>query len=253
MALHFIFLENMSAPKGADVSALPKSVTIVGDEAHHAIRVKRLAAGDFVRLANGQGATATARIERTMKSSAGFEILTLIEPPGWTLAPQPSVPIEVFASPPKGDRLSTMVDMLGQIGVVRYTPLLTERTEVSANDHKRQRLERVAVETLKQCGRPWLLEIGEPVSFADALTPASHSPTTIYVGDGDGKSLPVLRPTITPGTTVRLLIGPEGGLSPRELGQADSAGATRLALGPHILRTESAAVVGAAALQSWLG
>ena len=170
MALHFIFLENMSAPKGADVSALPKSVTIVGDEAHHAIRVKRLAAGDSVRLANGHGATATARIERTMKSSAGFEILTLIEPPGWTLAPQPSVPIEVFASPPKGDRLSTMVDMLGQIGVARYTPLLTERTEVSANDHKRQRLERVAVETLKQCGRPWLLEIGEPLSFADALT-----------------------------------------------------------------------------------
>lgn len=137
-----------------------------------------------------------------------------------------------------------MIDGLSQVGAAAWRPLITERTVVEPRAGKLERLQRIAEESLKQCGRAWLLEIGSPIGFAAALRGAHERGDALVVADAAGGAPPPL----AAGAPVTLVVGPEGGLTDRESTLAREHGAAAIRLGPHILRIETAAVVGAAAL-----
>lgn len=233
MADHRVLLESLSS------AAIGTSIDIAGDEAHHLTRVKRLEDGAPIELLDGRGLRASALIERTTKTRAGewlvsarIEKLTREEP----ISPR----VEVWASSPKGDRLSSMIDGLSQVGAAAWAPLHTTRTIVDPRDHKLERLLRITAEAAKQCGRAWTLEIakGGPLSLALNTT------DTLVLADSSGPDYsgePL-------GPRSRLLIGPEGGFTPQELDLAKSRGARILRFGPLTMRIETAAVVAAAML-----
>jgi 16S rRNA (uracil1498-N3)-methyltransferase len=223
-----------------DLSGLaPGSVvTLTGDDAHHLVRVKRVEAGDSIALTDGLGRLAWARVVRTGKQGRD----------GWTVEaaiteiaalPPPTPRVEVWASAPKGDRLSAMIDGLSQVGAASWHPLTTRRTVVEPGAGKIERLERLAVESAKQCGRAWLLAVAPGGSLDEALAPGP----TIVLADASGEPF-----TPIDADTVRLLVGPEGGFEPAEVDQARKAGALVRRFGPHIMRIETAAVVAAAML-----
>lgn len=229
MSQHHLFVESLPTAAAA-------SISIGGEEAHHAIRVRRLVKGDSVSIADGRGHIADATITRTHKLPHTGE---------WQLDaaitqlhqhPLPTPALHVYASAPKGDHLAAMIDGLSQVGAASWRPLLTHHTIVDPREAKLDRMRRIAIESLKQCGRPHLLDIGPPTSLADALRAR-----TIVVADASG---PPWRPTDA--QEITLLIGPEGGWSPDELTQAAAAGATIATFGRHIMRTETAAIVTAA-------
>jgi len=215
---------------GADPSA--GHVVIEGDEARHAARVKRIKPGEAVRVMDGAGLVITGEAAETGRS---FVIKVLAA----ERVERPSPVIEIVSATPKGPRAGAMIDLLSQTGACRWTPLETAFGVESVSPSRRERLERVAVEALKQCGRPWLLEIGEELGVANAC--AGDAGTELVLADAGG----------TPYTPehgsrqIRVLVGPEGGWRDDERQRALDAGARACAFGPHVMRIEAAATAAA--------
>lgn len=216
-------------------------VVVGGEEAHHAIRVKRLEAGDGVELLNGQGKVARTVVRETRKTSRhGWELECEIVAVDEAAKAVPA--IEVWSAVPKGDRLEQMIDGLAQAGVQAWAPLLCERSVVEPREGKIGRLERVVEEACKQSGRAWSLEIQHGGTMEDAIgSGGTGSGPEILVADGSGE------PYAACGMpAIRLLVGPEGGWTPQELELARRAGARIASFGRHTLRIETAAVIAAA-------
>ncbi|MEM0984318.1 MAG: RsmE family RNA methyltransferase [Planctomycetota bacterium] len=221
--LYFPLLEGLATVAG-------DRVEVEGDEAKH-LTVRRARPGEAVELLDGRGRRAAGVIAEIAKRGpviVEVQEVAALEP----IAPR----VEIFAPTPKGDRLTQMLDQLSQLGAAAWTPLITEHTELPTKPLNRDRLARVCIEAMKQCGRLHLLEIGEPVEFADTL--AEPVITRIAHPGDTGAALP---------QTDRLfvLIGPEGGFSDTEVAAARDAGIQPISLGPHICRIETAAVAAA--------
>ncbi len=216
-------------------------VIVTGEEAQHAARVKRCAPGDPVELLNGRGLMATCRIEAVRKDprSKGWE-LELLVGRAESVA-RPRVRLEVWSAVPKGGRLGEMIDQLSQVGACAWAPLHAQRSVAEPTAPKRARLERIAVESAKQCGRAWLLEFGA----GGDLTAALREGSAIFADAGAG-SVDAARPAGGNGGLVRILVGPEGGWTEGERRAAREAGAVFASFGPHAMRIETAAVAGAA-------
>ncbi len=242
MSTHTIYFPDLR--RGAEPQAPGTVVTIVGEEAHHAGRVKRLDVGDLVRLVDAKGAWCDATITRPHKQGREWAMdLSL----GQThVAPAATPIVHALVAPPKGDRLADMIDQLSQVGAASWTPLICERSVVEPREAKLERLHRITIEAMKQCGRTHALAINPAVELA-AFWRAT--PSHAIIADASGSSL-LSMPTLATTDQVHLLIGPEGGFTPRELEQARTHGAHVASLGVHTMRIETAAVVGVGLLMA---
>lgn len=231
-------------------------VEVLGEEAAHALRVKRLAPGEVLELIDGLGTVLTAAVEPDApvhhhtpagrgKPRRGEPVLR-VRVTGRRVQPPVRPQVEILSAAPKGDRLPSMVDQLCQLGVARWGVLTTERGVVEPREGKLERLERVVRESCKQSGRAWAMEIAPaPVTLDEALR-APPDKRVLCADAGGGPIASIIDASPTP--RVRVLIGPEGGWTERERDMARAAGAATLGLGPHVLRIETAAVAAAAVL-----
>lgn len=244
MSSHTIYLPDLQSRINAGTghtpgapSEQPVRLLVGGDEAKHAIRVKRLEAGDSIRLVDGRGAAAEAKITDTRKERRTGEWVLEAELSRVEVLPEHAPRLHVLAGAPKGDAIEQMIDGLSQVGAASWAPLISLRSVVEPREGKLRRLERVAEEALKQCGRDRLLAIGDNTSLDEALARGG----TIVAADGSGE-----RYTRTGAPEITLLIGPEGGWDTRELAKMKAAGVRVANFGPHIMRIETAAIVCAA-------
>jgi 16S rRNA (uracil1498-N3)-methyltransferase len=230
VARHRIYIDS-------EVELAPGSLSIGGEEAHHAVRVKRLATGDLVEVLDGHGRVAAARIEETNKAREGWILVLRVEDVQRHPAPVPG--IQVYCPPPKGPRMSEMIDGLSQAGAALWAPLSTAHSVGEARENKMDRTRRIAVESSKQCGRPWLLEVGGPLGLRQAMLPRDAG--ALVIADATGR--PYQR---TGAGVIRILVGPEGGWREDELLSAREAGAQVTRFGPYTMRVETAAVAAVA-------
>lgn len=219
----------------------PEAATlkVSGDEAQHAMRVKRLGVGDPVTVLTGRGEVIRAAIEQGAKDRGVWTLLLRVE--AVERVPPLSPRVELWTAPPKGHRLEQLIDQASQAGAAEWSPLITERTVVEPGEGKLERLARVASESAKQSGRAWVMGIGAGGTLAEALRVPEGA--TVVLADASGDRC---TPPATP--RVRLLVGPEGGWTAEELARAGDAGVRVMSLGPHAMRIETAAVVGTAIL-----
>ncbi|MDQ7012295.1 MAG: RsmE family RNA methyltransferase [Planctomycetota bacterium] len=217
---------------------------ITGQEARHAVRVKRLMPGDVLEILNGQGLRAVAVLGESRKHPAGhgkteWAVDVRIE----SVAQEPPISprLHVLACAPKLTRVEDMVDQLSQVGAAAWFPLVTRHTLTPPKAERVDKLERVAAEAAKQCGRAWTMEIGSPVPLADALSRthrAIRPSARLVIADPRGA------PYSPDGSTdLALLIGPEAGFTDDEVDAACRAGAMLCSIGPHLMRVGTAAVV----------
>lgn len=208
-----------------------------GDEARHLSRVLRAKVGDAVRLFAGDGREWPGRIVRIGRDTVELATGAAVADP-----PRTGPALTLAVALPKGERQKWLVEKLTELGVERLVPLETTRGVAEATDAARARLERTVIEACKQCGRNRLLDIAPPRSLADVLA-AAPADARILLADPRGEPLDA-----TPKTTAMIigLVGPEGGFTAAEIAAADRAGGRRIALGPHVLRVETAAVALAA-------
>lgn len=220
------------------------TVLITGDEAEHALRVKRFESGQRIGLLDLQGTVAVGTVESSRRlpgRDRAFEMAVHIE--SSKVYPPTTPDLELCTATPKAARVDDMLDQLSQLGATSWRPLRTDRGIVDPRPSKLNRLERVAREAAKQSARPRTLSILPELDFAEALTPDADQ--LILLADPSGQPLETLSPAPT---RIRVLIGPEGGWSPAELDAAREHHTPIIRLGPHIQRIETAAATAAAIL-----
>ena len=217
-------------PRG---SATPgATIPLDEDESHH-LRVRRVESGAVVALRDGAGLAGSGVLEARGRtwSVTVTEAATMPPPPGLTLA--------VGAG--DRERFLWLVEKAAELGVSRIIPLETERTAGVATRVRSPHIEKLArraIEATKQSGAFWSPAIGELEAFGHFVAQARSG--ACWLADAGGVS-----PETGPGE-ITILIGPEGGLTTGERAGAVAAGWTPVALGPNVLRFETAAIAAAA-------
>ncbi len=208
--------------------------TLQGPEAHHLATVRRITIADPITLFNGDGAEYHAEVIGLSKKSIQLVIHSRNE-----LSRERTQFVWIASAIPKGDRIDFLIEKLTELGVSRFTPLLTERSVVRPQSSVVEKYQRMVIEASKQCGRNRLMQIDGPTSWSALLK--SELPDHRYILHPGTAS--TLSPLNVP---VIYAIGPEGGFTDDEVAQSNWQ---PLTLGPTILRIETAAIA-AACLQS---
>ncbi|MCK5942343.1 MAG: 16S rRNA (uracil(1498)-N(3))-methyltransferase [Planctomycetes bacterium] len=215
----------------------PGEASLDGDVAHHLLRVLRVREGEQVTLADGRGRTAIA----TVRSVGRRELVCAVDDHREHAPPRPHVTV-AFACP-RPARADWLIEHGTEVGVAVFQPLWTERSRPQAVRAERWR--KVALAAAGQCARPFLPEVRQPLELATFLATflAGDLPARRWLADQDGE--PLQRGDDGPAV---LLVGPEGGFTPAEREQARAHAFHPARFAAHILRTETAALVGAALL-----
>lgn len=215
--------------------------------AHHAERVLRLAVGDPVTLFDGQGGECAASI-----LAFGKEALARLGP---RLAIECESPLQItlVQALASGDKMDWIVQKAVELGVAAVQPVAAERSVLKlAGERADKRVahwQQVAVAACEQSGRNRVPVVGEILPLAKYLARPFDGTRLILAPGADG----ALARKARPDRPVAILIGPEGGWSPAELDLAARAGCAPLALGPRVLRTETAGLAALAAMQTMWG
>ncbi|WP_170254439.1 RsmE family RNA methyltransferase [Phaeodactylibacter luteus] len=205
------------------------------DEARHCVQVLRKKPGDRVQFIDGEGGMFTGRILEVGKKSC----VIAVEEEERNYQPLPAA-VHLAVAPTKNiSRIEWLLEKATEIGLTAFHPFFSEHSERKVL--KPERLEKIALSAAKQSGRAYVPKIMPAVPFADFLeqAPVCEQRFAAYLGEGVKGSLKL---NYRPGADVCLLIGPEGGFSPREAALAASKGYALVSLGPNRLRTETAAL-----------
>ncbi|HEX5860939.1 MAG TPA: 16S rRNA (uracil(1498)-N(3))-methyltransferase [Nocardioides sp.] len=230
-------------PSLADVSA-GSVVTVGGDEAHHAVAVRRLRVGESVVLTDGLGTTAGGVVAATGRRMFEVTVSSISSAP----APEPSV--VVVQALPKGDRGELAVEMLTEVGVSSVVPWAAARcVAVWRGERAAKSLTRwrsTAREAAKQARRSWFPAVEELASTSDVA--ALLGSVDLAVVLHEDASVPLTSLQVPATGMVAVVVGPEGGLTDEEVATFSAGGATPVRLGAEVLRTSTAGVAAVSAL-----
>ena len=247
----------MSSPRFfvPDLAGPGTRVHLSAADGHHALRALRLRPGEEVALGDGRGRIGRGRLLAGEGGLVAAEVLEAAD----LMRPGPRV--EVALAPPKGDRLVWAVQKLVELGTDAILLVRADRSvrewEGEREVRARERLSGVAREAAMQSHRAFLPELWLGRTAVDACRADGGSAVVVLDGSAPEGLLAVLAgstaSTAPAAGGVRLVVGPEGGLTEAELREARSGGARLASLGPTVLRAETAAVAGAAVALAAVG
>lgn len=217
--------------------------TLEGPEARHAVAVKRLSPGEPVDIVDGAGTRMSGRV--TAASSSGLEV----ECTSVAVEDRPGIRLVLVQALAKGDRDELAIETATELGIDAVIPWQSERSIVrwkgdrAAKAHAKW--QSVVTAAAKQARRAWVPEVRPAVDTAalsgavavaglavilheNAVRPLRD---VLEAWDGSGGAEP---------QEVFLIVGPEGGISPREVTKLCDKGAVTALLGHHVLRSSTA-------------
>lgn len=219
-----------------------EEVHIKDSDAHHLTQVLRLKEGEKVIVFDGTGLDYQVAI----KSISPGLVIGDIQ--GVTSSDRDSrINVTLVQGIPKGDKMELIIQKCTELGIARIIPVLTERTVVKLEKHKkekrRERWQKIAQEASKQCQRATVPLVEEICTWEQYFAAVNKAEPTLVFWENestlglksylkDNKNLDQLT----------IVIGPEGGLSQQEVDQLQGFGARTVTLGPRILRTETASL-----------
>ena len=222
-----------------DLPLEPEAAPVVdGSAAHYLLGVMRLKVGDPVLIFDNRSGEWLAVIADAAKRSLTLRIERQVR------AIEQVPDLWLCFAPVKKARLDWIIEKATELGVARLQPVITERTIVERV--KSERLEAQIVEACEQCGRTALPTLAEPVKLPQLLKNWPSGRALLFADEAGGVSLA----GIDAPPPAAILVGPEGGFTPRERELLIAhAAVRRIALGPRILRAETAAI---AAISLWM-
>jgi 16S rRNA (uracil1498-N3)-methyltransferase len=219
-------------------------LTLYGDESKHLVRVLRKNVGDRVFVTDGIDTMYETVISAIEKDSARCDILAMHRkyhesPLEVTLA------VSLLKNPARFDFL---IEKATEMGVRSIIPLLCGRTIPQHEKH--DRLEKMALAAMKQCGRCWLPKIHSLQSFETLANNSQHWPLKLIPHEKTDFTQTIIAELKRHEDIHSLLvsIGPEGGFADEEVDLALHNGFKLVSLGPRRLRTETAALTALAQL-----
>ncbi|MBT2512763.1 16S rRNA (uracil(1498)-N(3))-methyltransferase [Arthrobacter sp. ISL-30] len=235
------------APVGAlDDLAPGAEFVLEGIEARHAITVKRLAPGEAVDIADGAGKRLTGTVSHANGGSLTVLASELVE------EPQPSVRLVLVQALAKGDRDELAIETATELGVDAVIPWQAERSivrwkgERAAKAHAKW--QSVVTAAAKQARRAWIPEVRNAVDSSGLAKAVEVAGLAIILHEAAKTRLRdilqawdgALAAEAELPREVLLIVGPEGGISPREVTRLCDAGAVTALLGSHVLRSSTA-------------
>ena len=221
-----------------------------GDHARYLTKVLRVRVGDQITVFNGEGPEWPASISRVSKNAVGLELGESFD-----ACSESPLKIHLVQGISRGERMDFVVQKATELGVKRISPVLTEYGVVKLNpdraEKRRQHWQKIAISACEQSGRTRLPLIDTPMPLKNWLgaKPRAVDAELILAPHASVPLASVSRPQ----TKVCVMVGPEGGFSDNEYGDAEGSGFNAVSLGPRILRTESAAIATLAVMQALWG
>ncbi|GGZ08066.1 16S rRNA (uracil(1498)-N(3))-methyltransferase [Shewanella fodinae] len=218
------------------------------EAAAHIGRVLRMSRGEEICLFNGDGKDYLAQIQQADKKSVTVTILS-----AQANATESPLQIHLGQVISRGDRMDFTLQKSVELGVNIITPLFSERCGVKLTgerlEKKIQQWQKIVISACEQCGRSEIPLVRPAMELTDWCT------------ENDDALKLNLHPRASHGINgltllnhkIRLLIGPEGGLSAQEIAMTEQQNFTEVLLGPRVLRTETAAMTAITALQLRFG
>ncbi len=249
--------------------------TMIGQDAKHLANVLRLVSGNMVELADGNGTHYLSEIETATSRKVIFKIMDKrfleAESPAYITIAQAMV---------KEKKMDLIIRHLTELGIREWLPFFASRSvpcpdSLSKNqahvpisksganrkgrDARVERWERIARESIKQCGRSLLPLIRQPMSFDQTIRESEVYDERILFWEKATTPIDEIRERLskTPDAVgekkIIVMIGPEGGFSEQEIDVALQNGFHSFSLGNRILRAETASIAASALVQNIFG
>ncbi|ENR5392750.1 16S rRNA (uracil(1498)-N(3))-methyltransferase [Providencia rettgeri] len=224
------------------------TISLGDDAANHVGRVLRMTAGQKLELFDGSNQTFSAEITEATKKNVFVHIEN-------SQIDDRESPLDLHLGQvmSRGEKMEFTIQKSVELGVNTITPLLSERCGVRLDGERLEKKllqwQKIAIAACEQCGRNRIPEI-RPVQTLEAWCAENDGAFKVNLHPRATESINTLPTELK---KVRLLIGPEGGLSADEIAMTANYQFTDILLGPRVLRTETTALTAITALQVRLG
>ncbi|MEW6079180.1 MAG: 16S rRNA (uracil(1498)-N(3))-methyltransferase [Thermodesulfobacteriota bacterium] len=229
-------------------------VVIENPDANHIVNVLRMQPGDEIWLFDGADHEFRAHVSGISDGTVTVEVTE-----SFSCLNDSPVRITVGQSLLKNKKTDTVLRQLTELGIDGWIPLQTERSVIKIDRQnepsKTDRWQTIVKESVKQCQRGRIPKIYPAAEFSEALVLRRRHDLNILFSDGAGDALHLIRERVrhTAPVSILLLLGPEGGFSPREIELARENEFFCAGLGPRILKADTAAVAACAIVQALFG
>ena len=224
-------------------------VELEGPEHHHLTHVLRAKVGERVMLFTGDEFDYNYEIDAIMRDKTVLRYLDLTKNRA-----NPTANLTVFQGSIKHDNLSLIVEKLNEIGATNLVIFTTDHSNTPAKSINVDKLQAIANQSCKQCGRSIPLRIHPVIRFDQMLSALTNFDQVYYADRGEKRTKLSSNPASEMGEASKtaLVIGPEGGFSIEE-NLALIERSTSITLGSRTLRSETACLVAAALVLNKLG
>jgi len=223
-------------------------IALEADAANHVGRVLRLPQGAEIILFNGQGGEYRATLTESGKKVVKAQVNSYAD-----ISLESPLAIHLGQGISRGDKMEMTIQKAVELGVTEITPLFSERCGVKLSGERLQKKlsqwHKIIISACEQCGRNTIPTIHSPLQLDQWLAqPSDELKLNLHP-----KAKYSINTLPQPTNGIRLLIGPEGGLSDLEIEQAATQGFDEVLIGPRVLRTETAGLTIISALQTRFG
>nr|MDH3164192.1 16S rRNA (uracil(1498)-N(3))-methyltransferase [Bacillus licheniformis] len=234
-----------------EVTAAP-AFSIKGEDVHHIATVMRMSPGDEVICCAKDGHEAKCRIESVTKEEV---LLSVIEWTGETR--ELPVQIHIANGLPKGDKLEWIIQKGTELGASSFIPFQASRSVVKLDEKKakkkRERWAKIAKEAREQSHRNAIPDVAPVHTFQRLLESLEDFDKCVVAYEESSKQGETSRfqsvlKSLSEGSSVLMVFGPEGGFTEEEIEALKEKGALACGLGPRILRAETAPLYALAAV-----
>jgi len=223
------------------------TVELTAEASHHAFTVLRLKEGVPLIVFNGEGGEYAATIISASKKSIVIQTSTFN-----SVDNESPLKTHLAIGISKGERFDLVLQKATELGVTEITPLFTERTEVRLNQERQEKIQQrwknIIINACEQSQRNRLPKLNTPIEISSLLG-KENSERKLILHHHSEKALN----KSTKPKSICLMVGPEGGFSDMEFKLATQHGFVPLALGPRVLRTETAPLAALSVVQMLWG
>jgi 16S rRNA (uracil1498-N3)-methyltransferase len=218
-----------------------KTAELNSDNSHHLNKVLRFPVGKNIIVFNGDGFDYKALVQDAKKTTS-LKIISKARNNS-----ESTLDLTLAQGIAKGEKMDFLIQKAVELGVTRIIPMKLERCVVRLRDEKVQKKidhwQKIANHACEQSGRSVIVSVSDPVSLEGLLEEKGHNGFVLHHRAEIGLS------QVQETSNATILIGPEGGLTEKEVSDSEFAGYQSVHIGKRVLRTETASLAAIANMQ----
>lgn len=217
-----------------------QQILVDGDEFNHIANVLRYKVGDNISVIDGSGTDYDCKITQINKKNLVLVVEGLKD-----CNAEAKTNVTVFQALVKGDKFEVIIQKLTELGIKKLVPFHSEFCQVKPNTTRLDRLEKISIEALKQCGRAKKVEIENILSFDKMIESLKDYDTIIFAYENATLSLArdMFLTNNKVSKNVAIIVGSEGGFSKAEVDKLTKLNNVKMVtMGNRILRAETASI-----------